>query len=400
MLPGRYPTAHRGATAGGSRRLRAGGKKIRVASHWGRPPWRVDCTPPRAALPARCDVAVVGGGFTGLSAACHLARRGADVVLLEAATLGAGASGRTGGIVLEGTAAGPLERVEHCLDALAGVVADSGIACDLRLPGCWELEHRSQPAGLRPLWRDGDTWLCIADTVAGGTVDPGALVAGLAAAAAAAGARLQEHAAVRALAPGPPARLHTDTGALSADRVVVALNAYTTDLLRLPVRFETALTLAVCTTPLEPAAIAVLGLADGLPFYTLDLPYLWGRTLRDGRLVLGAGLVTAGNGPVTDIALDGAAGADMLARLATRAAGFHPALAGVAVRERWGGPIAFPPGRTPVLSALPDAPHVLVSGGCSGHGIALGVRVGQLVTDAIADGTPLPAWGALPGMPV
>src|SRR5262249_14876618 len=74
-------------------------------------------------------------------------------------------------------------------------------------------------------------------------------------------------------------------------------------------------------------------------------------------------------------------------------------LAGAPVVARWGGPIAFTPQRTPVLAPLPDAPDVIVNAGCSGHGIALGVRVGQLVAEAIVDGVPLPAWGAPPGAP-
>src|SRR5262249_42305833 len=163
---------------------------------WGRPPWRVDYAPPAAPLPAQCDVAVVGAGFTGLSAAYHLARRGVRVGVVEASRLGAGASGRTGGIVLEGTAAGPLEGVDRCLDALAGVVDEAGIDCDLRLPGCWELSHTLDAGSRRAFWRDGGTQLVIADTVPGGTIDPGALVAGLARAAAAAGATVHEHAMV------------------------------------------------------------------------------------------------------------------------------------------------------------------------------------------------------------
>jgi gamma-glutamylputrescine oxidase len=369
---------------------------VTAAPAWGVPPWRVDVTPAPGPPPASCDVAVVGGGFTGLSAAYHLARRGAQVALLEAETLGAGASGRTGGIVLEGTAAGDLDAVDRCLDALAGVVAEAGIDCDLRLPGCRELEHRAQRAGAPPCWRDGDAWLATAGTVAGGTVDPGALVAGLARAAVAAGAALHERSAVRAVEPGRPVRLRTDAGCVVANHVVVALNAYTATLLSLPVRFETALTLAVCTEPLDPAATAALGLTDGVPFYTLDLPYLWGRTLRDGRLVLGAGLVAAPDDDVRRVALDGADAAAAFARLEARIPGFHPALGGVALQARWGGPIAFPAGHTPVLGRLPGAARVLVAGGCAGHGIALGVRMGQLIAGAVVDGAPLPAWGALP----
>ena len=75
---------------------------------WGLPPWHIELPPGRAALPERCDVAVVGAGFTGLAAAYTLARPGLAVVVFEARRLGAGASGRSGGIVLEGTSAGPL----------------------------------------------------------------------------------------------------------------------------------------------------------------------------------------------------------------------------------------------------------------------------------------------------
>ena len=135
---------------------------------WGTPPWRVDVDIAPSAPPARCDVAVVGGGFTGLSAAYHLARRGVRVALLEASRLGSGASGRTGGIVLEGTAIGPLGRVENCLDALAAVVARERIACELRLSGCWELMHRRESDSRGRLWRDGDEWLYVSDTVPGG----------------------------------------------------------------------------------------------------------------------------------------------------------------------------------------------------------------------------------------
>ena len=69
---------------------------------WGTPPWEIDFKPPRRALPKYCDFAVVGAGFTGLAAAAWLRRVAphSSVVVLEAAHIGAGASGRTGGMVL------------------------------------------------------------------------------------------------------------------------------------------------------------------------------------------------------------------------------------------------------------------------------------------------------------
>jgi glycine/D-amino acid oxidase-like deaminating enzyme len=71
---------------------------------WGTPPWKVTFRPKRTPLPEKVDFVLVGGGFTGLSAAAHLRRLAPrkSVLLLEAETLGNGASGRTGGMALEG----------------------------------------------------------------------------------------------------------------------------------------------------------------------------------------------------------------------------------------------------------------------------------------------------------
>src|SRR4029453_4623333 len=137
--------------------------------------------------------------------------------------------------------------------------------------------------------------LCLREVVRGGTIDPGGLVGGLARAATAAGATIHEHARVDALEPGTPVPVRTAPGTVLADRV--------------------------CPPPTPPAPIPALGRADGVPFYTLDLPYLWGRLVRDGRLVLGAGLVGTGDGAVTGLLLDGAEGRGRLSRAERRLAG-------------------------------------------------------------------------------
>jgi len=85
--------------------------------NWGKTPWTVSFRSQTTALPDHVDFAVVGGGFTGLSAAAWLARLAPkkSVLLLEAALLGNGASGRTGGMVLAQSAAGDLAGLGNVL---------------------------------------------------------------------------------------------------------------------------------------------------------------------------------------------------------------------------------------------------------------------------------------------
>ena len=364
-----------------------------MSADWGTPPWDTGAPRPRAALPSRCDVAVIGAGLTGLSAAYHLARRGADVVLLEAERIGAGASGHTGALCLEGTSMGPLEQADDCLAVLARVVEQNAIACDLRLPGCWELEHRPPARGAVPLWSDGDGHLYLARTEPGGTVDVGALLRGLAGAAAAAGARLTERTPVLPLAPGEPLRL-ADGARLEARNVVVATEALTGDLVPLD-DLSAALTLALATEPLSDATLAAIGLAERHPFYTADLPYLWGRLLGDGRLVIGSGLVFPDDGDVRKVSVEHPDATVAFTRLETRLRGFHPALEGIGVSARWGGPVAFRGSRAPIFAWHPALPGVLVTGAYAGHGVALSVCLGERAAAAIDSGRALPDWGRL-----
>jgi gamma-glutamylputrescine oxidase len=358
---------------------------------WGPSPWRVDCAVPSVPLPARCQVAIVGAGFTGLATAYELARRGVDVVVLEALRIGNGASGRTGGIVLEGTAVGSLPDASDCLATLEAVVDDARIDCDLRIEGCNEISHVDVPGGA-PGWHDAGRTLAVARRVPGGTVDPGRLVAGLARAALGAGAAIHEESPVEQVEQSSAPRLRVRGRTLKAETVVLALNAFTPVLL--PTEVRPVLTLAVRTAPLGHAAFETIGLGDGLPFYTIDLPYLWGRIAGE-HLILGAGLVFPHGPDVRTVEIGQDEARDAFEQLERRIRGFHPALERVAIDARWGGPIAFRDERVPVLARHPAAPGVIVTGACAGHGIALGTKVAKLVADAITRGRALPVWGAL-----
>ena len=350
---------------------------------------------PRSPLPARVELAIVGAGFAGLSAALALAGEGARVHVFEAGRLGDGASGRSGGIALEGTAQGPRKGVEHCLDALADLVRRHAIECDLALGGCWEVRHAApgEAIGDRPSWPDEGAGALVVDGhVPGGSLDPGALVAGLAAAALRAGVVLREDSRVEACAPGAPHRLRIEGSWVEAQQVLLAIDALPPALVRLP-GLRPALTLALSTEPLPPAALAEIGLG-ATPFYTIDLPYLWGRATRDGRLVIGAGLAFDTEGDLERIAVARADVREMFARIEQRLRGLHPALARVRVAHRWGGPISFRSG-PPVLAEL--AKGLLAAGAYAGHGVALSLRAGQLAADHLLGKGAPPSWGAIDG---
>jgi glycine/D-amino acid oxidase-like deaminating enzyme len=333
---------------------------------------------------------MVGGGFTGLAASYTLSSQGANVALFEAQRLGSGASGRTGGVVLEDPAAGPLPDTGDCIPALQRILNKTGIECDLELAGCWELAHAA--AGPK-LWRDGDRDLVIHETVPGGTLDPGRLIDGLARAALQGGATLHEYAPVTRISGKAPLRLQIGNQEVRADHVVLGLNAYTPSLIPVGEDFHPALTLALCTKPLAPGTLEAIGLADRRPFYTVDMPFLWGRPLGEERLIFGGGLAFDAAKRVRQIDLRTPEVAQSLGHLEERVRELHPALAEVQVDKRWGGPVAFRSNRSPILCRHESLLGLILTGAYAGHGIALSVRLGELAAQAILEDRALPDWG-------
>jgi glycine/D-amino acid oxidase-like deaminating enzyme len=398
----------------------------RKAHPWGAPPWTVDFRPASRALPDHVDFAIVGGGFTGLSTAAWLRRSAPErsVLVLETASLGEGASGRTGGMALAETAAGKLPGLGDVLAGYKKILRTFRIDSRLTFPGAWELGRSalatkgSGPVGKHsPIcWSDSGE-LKVVRLVPGGTVDPGKVLAGLARAAENSGAQIAEHAEVRALDFSNPLRLHVRRNLrgrvhqkeIRAGQILLAANAYSLELSGLRAVAEPKLTFALATASLSSAQLKSIGLSSRRPFYTVDFPYLWGRLLESNGVIFGAGLVPPYVGAPSRFPLGARSiknrardlhrydvrsgeAAARLRWLESRVRNLHPALASVRITHRWGGPIVFTDKMLPIFRRHPRSKHVMVLAGYNGHGVALSVYLGKWAAEALLACRSLPRW--------
>jgi gamma-glutamylputrescine oxidase len=373
---------------------------VQHASHpWGEPVWSspVPVTPHPVPDGLRVDVAVVGAGFTGLATAHYVLQHSPSlsVAVFEARQVGAGASGRTGGLVLEDTAIGPLPGVEACIATLHELVSTQRIPCDLHVDGCWEIGRHEGHPGSPIHWADHGT-LEVVNFIPGGALDPRKFLAGLAASVERAGGHIFERAPMTGLDRTSPSgvRLEVDGKAISAERVVFATNAFCLPLLGLQAWAGGVHTIALTTEPLADSVFEAMGWASRTPFYTLDQPYLWGRATADGRALIGAGLV--GRGDVENARIDTAEAMRLFDSLEHRIHGLHPAAHHVRITHRWMGPICFTRDSKPIIANIDDDGRVLVATGYSGHGVALSVRVGKLLAAVLTGQSSLPAWSYRP----
>ncbi|MET0257089.1 MAG: FAD-binding oxidoreductase [Methylobacterium sp.] len=362
---------------------------------------------PRLDGSVQADVLVVGGGFTGLSAALHLAASGVRVVLLEAARLGDGASGRNGGQFGTGHRVWPedleasvgLERsrrlfalAEEAKTHLHEMMATHGIDADYR-PGQISLVHkrryvdefRRHAAILRDRYDYPHAAFMDRDETAErlgspayhagvrdtgtGHLNPMKLLVGTARAAAAAGARLFEETPVRAVRrEGGRIVAETPFGTVTADRALLATNGHGGGLNRqsaahvMPIR-----SFIGATEPLAEPARVLPGdeAADDSRFVVRYF-----RKSADGRLLFGG-----------REAYSSSAG-DIAGQIRRQIADVYPHLADVGITHAWGGSVAVTMTRMPYV-AEPE-PGLTTIGGFSGHGVLLSHFTGRLYAERVA----------------
>jgi glycine/D-amino acid oxidase-like deaminating enzyme len=374
--------------------LQSGNKHSPRNAGWGNPPWTIDFRSTVRALPYEVDFAIVGGGFSGLSAAARLRQAQPDktTAVFEGHCVGAGSSGRTGGMTLAESAAGDLPGLGDVLEGFAETLRELKIECDFHLPGVWELGRKNVKKDSPISWNDSGTLGVVSD-VPGGTADPGKLVSGLAQAAQRLGAAIFENARVEKISYEQSLELEVSGRRIRAGQILIATNAESLELSDLSGGAEPKFTLALATERLTDAQLTEVGLSTHKPFYTVDMPYLWGRPLHHNQLIFGSGLVHLEHwSELLNLNISSGEAAGLMRLLESRVRSLHPALKNIQFTNRWGGPILIADEMTPVFKHHLKSKNIIVLGAYSGHGVALSVYLGRWAADVLAGKRKLPSW--------
>lgn len=360
-----------------------------------------------------CAVAVVGAGYTGLSAALHLAEQGIDVVVLEAAEPGWGASGRNGGQVNPGLKDDPdvvearfgrdlggrmVAMAYAAPDLVFGLIERHGIACAAQRSGTIRAAYvaRDVPAirssfeqcarrgmpvelleGVRLQHATGSTRY-IAATLdrRGGQLDPLAYARGLAAAALRAGARIHGATRVTRLTrEGDRWRLETPGGSVHAGKVVLATNGYTDDLWPGLRRSIVPVFSAIVASEPMPQDLARQVLPTRSALYEVGRITVYARVDAANRLLIGGRSVQR---EVTR--------ADELRYLSDYAARLWPGTAALRWTHGWAGRLAITTDHYPHLHE--PAPGLHAALGYNGRGVAMATMLGQQLARRVAGASP------------
>jgi glycine/D-amino acid oxidase-like deaminating enzyme len=383
---------------------------------WRRPPgWTSPHTP--VAHGETTDLAIVGGGYLGLSTALHAVRLGLGVRLLERDRIGAGASGVNGGQVIPGLKLDPDDLLARfgmevgrrladfaatTADRVFDLIARESLAVPASRNGWIGAAHSE--AALRRIAGRYRQWLArgapveMLDAAAirrltgaegyvggwldrrAGAIDPLAYACELARIAAASGARIAEGTpALRLRREGDRWTVETPQGAVAARHVLVATNATSGDLVPGLGRSLVALhSFQIATAPL-PDDLAATILPGGQPVSDSRRVVLYFRRTADGRVTLGGrGRMGVPRSPADWSHLEGA-----LRRL-------YPALRDTPIERRWFGRVAMTADHLPHLHE--PEPGLLAVAGCQGRGIGLMTALGERLALACAQDSrePLP----------
>jgi glycine/D-amino acid oxidase-like deaminating enzyme len=365
------------------------------------------------------DVAIVGGGLSGLWSAYYLKREqpDLDVILVEREIAGFGPSGRNGGWVRGGmsgvakvyarrcgwdTVKRGVRETVNAVDVIGQVVAEEGIDCGFNKQGDLVLaENEAQLKRLHADLADGralgleeqDLRLlsaaemqefvrvphCVGGLYDAGAarVDPAALTRGLADVCERRGVRIHEQTAALEISPGI---VRTTRGTVRARSVLRCTESYTVQLPRARREFLPLYSLMVATEPLPDAVWDEIGWPDGLLIKDRRHLFFYAQRTRDGRIAIGGrGAPYRLGSPVSE---NSERNEEVHSRLVASIARCFPAAASAAITHHWGGPLGVP--RDWCMAVNYDrATGIGSTGGYSGHGVLAAHVGGRALADLV-----------------
>ena len=375
--------------------------------------WYEDTAGPRPEYPAldgdrRCDVVIIGGGFTGLSAAAHLAKAGTNVVLVEAYRFGDGASGRNGGQLGTGQRAWAEEMEAEYGFSRAKALFDLAEEAKVHLlefaaANQIDIDYMQGQLSVAHKPRYVDDYKAHADIMAGrfgyphisfmdanetaerlgstryfgGTRDAGTghihplkLLIGTARVAAQAGAKLFEQTPSTGItSSGGKVKVTTPRGTITADKCLIAVNAYGGTLEPVSAAHIMPIGSFIGATVPLGADSKVLPGGESVDDSRFVVRYF--RKSMDGRLLFGGREVYAVNDPK-----------DIHIHIRRQIAELYPALKDVEITHGWGGYVGITMPRKPFVREV--MPNVISVGGYSGHGVMLSNFFGKLYAETVA----------------
>src|SRR3990170_791103 len=362
---------------------------------------------PRLEGDEQADVCIVGGGYTGLWTAIRLkeADPSLDVVVVEADVCGGGPSGRNGGFILSWWA--KFEKLEHSCGAeaalrLAQASADAvgeigafctehGIDCHFRYDGwlwtatskaqigAWEstvcaVERHGVEAFVRlepeEVARRAGSPTHVAGVLepTGATVQPALLARGLRRIALEKGVRIFERSPMTALQRSRPPGIRTAHGSVTAERVVLAMNAWLAQVGELSRSLFVVASDIVATPPI-PERLQEIGWTDGIAISDSRLLVNYYRTTLDGRVAFGQGGGALAMGGKIGRVFQGAAPPGRAEHVAKSFYALYPMLADVPTPKSWTGPIDRSHNGLPFFGRLGGRPDIVFGAGYSGNGV-------------------------------
>jgi glycine/D-amino acid oxidase-like deaminating enzyme len=378
--------------------------------------------PPNEQSPAlngivRADVAVIGGGLTGMAAALRLADRGADVALIEADFCGRGASSRNAGHLTPTIAGDPLllstlyrrrardliRLAENGVRFTEELIARFGIECEYQQTGnvsaaltAGQLRRSERIARLlqkagadvdfveAPAWGLPSGFLGGILERTGGHLHPGKLVAGLRTVLERSDVAVFEGSPVSDMRQrGGRLTVRTPQGEVHVQQVLLATNAYTQGVSPAPHRAVVPVWVTLAETePIDPERLAATGWTSRSGIYTQHLILEDYRPTASGTVLMGTRQVQRGRGSMSDCTPTPSVVSDLLRGFRER----FPSFRDVALRKTWGGWIAMTASWLPVAGdASPNIRYVL---GYNGHGLAQAPYLGTLMADHMAGDSP------------